>query len=173
MDFRNTLSTIFKKNQKPKKERQKRLTTQQNKKWITFTYTYHSPLIRKITNLFKHTNLSISFRATNTIYQQLTDKPTNTNPSEICQIKCSTFNSAHIGQSGRSVIVKHKEHMRYIRNNNPTSAYAVHKLNGIWHGRRNIKTTNIIKQGNNNELLGDTLYASLPSSYHIDRGATG
>ena len=38
--------------------------THRQKKWITFTY--HSPLIQKITNLLKHTNLNIPFRATNT-----------------------------------------------------------------------------------------------------------
>ena len=42
--------------------------THQKKKWITFTY--HSPLIHKITNLFRHTNLNITFPATNTIYKK-------------------------------------------------------------------------------------------------------
>jgi len=36
-------------------------TTQQAKKWVTFSY--HSPLIRKITNLFKHSNLNIALHA--------------------------------------------------------------------------------------------------------------
>jgi hypothetical protein len=40
-----------------------------NNKWITFTY--HSPAINKVTNLFRRTNLKIGFRPTNTIYQQL------------------------------------------------------------------------------------------------------
>jgi len=34
----------------------------------------HSPLIHKVTNLFKHTNLNIAFHATITIYKQLSDK---------------------------------------------------------------------------------------------------
>ena len=38
---------------------------------------YYSPLIRKITNLFKQSNIKIALRATNTMYQQLTDKPIN------------------------------------------------------------------------------------------------
>jgi len=37
----------------------------ENKKWATFTY--HSPQIRKLTNLFKHTNINIAFKSTNTI----------------------------------------------------------------------------------------------------------
>jgi hypothetical protein len=41
-------------------------------KWIAFTY--FSPLVRKITNLFKQTKLKIAFPATNTIQQQLSGK---------------------------------------------------------------------------------------------------
>ena len=59
-----------------------------NKKWITFTY--FSPIIRHITNLFKHSNLKIAYRTTNTIQQQLTEKPTNKNPSGIYKLKCNT-----------------------------------------------------------------------------------
>jgi len=48
------------------------LTQTQRKKWITFTY--HSSLIHKITNLFKSTNLNVAFRMCNTIYNQLRDR---------------------------------------------------------------------------------------------------
>jgi hypothetical protein len=33
--------------------------------WVTFTY--HISLVRKVTNLFKHTHLSIAYRTTNTV----------------------------------------------------------------------------------------------------------
>jgi hypothetical protein len=36
------------------------------KLWTTFTY---HPKIRKITNLFKHTDIGIAFRTTTSIYQ--------------------------------------------------------------------------------------------------------
>ena len=42
------------------------LTQTQQKKWITFTY--YSPIIHKVTKLFKSTNLNIAFQACNTIY---------------------------------------------------------------------------------------------------------
>jgi K+ transporter len=71
------------------------ITTQQNKKCVTFTY--HSPLIRKITNLFKQTNLNITFGATNTVQQQLTEKPAHKNPSGIYKLKCNTCNNAYMG----------------------------------------------------------------------------
>jgi len=81
----------------------------------------------KITNLFKHTNLN----ATKTIHQQLTDKiiKTSTNSSGIYRLKCNTCKNSYVGQSGRSVATRHKEHTRYIRTNNPISAYALHILN--------------------------------------------
>jgi hypothetical protein len=58
------------------------------KKWVIFTY--HSPLVRKITNLFKNTDINIAFKAGNTIYKQLAQKADNSNPSGIYAIKCNT-----------------------------------------------------------------------------------
>ena len=63
---------------------------QNNTKWLTFKYC--SSLVRKVTNLFKNTNLNVAFRTTNTINQQLTDKLRNTNRSGIYQRKCNTYN---------------------------------------------------------------------------------
>ena len=74
------------------------------------------------------TNLNIAFRPTNTLYQQLLRKSNNANPSRIYQLKCNTCNRAYIGQSGRPITIRHREHLRYIRNNNPISAYAMHIL---------------------------------------------
>ena len=42
------------------------ITQGEDKKWITFTY--HSPLIRKVTNLFKQTKLNIALKSTSTTY---------------------------------------------------------------------------------------------------------
>jgi hypothetical protein len=47
----------------------------QNKKWVTFTY--YSPKIRKLTNLFKHTN--IKHKNTNTIEQYTKPKTIDKN----------------------------------------------------------------------------------------------
>jgi len=49
------------------KKEEQQIKQTQNKKWVIFTY--HSPLIRKVTNLFKNTNIKIAFRANNTVYQ--------------------------------------------------------------------------------------------------------
>jgi hypothetical protein len=84
-------------NKQQQRQQQKPLnfTPQQSKKWVVFTY--HSPLVRKVTNLFKQSNLRITLRTTNTTYQQLTDKPTQNNPSGIYELKCNTCNRAYIG----------------------------------------------------------------------------
>jgi hypothetical protein len=94
---------------KQKQQQQKPLipTTQHKKKWVTFTY--HSPLIRKIKNLLKHSNLRIALQTTNTTFQQLIEKPVLNNPSGIYKLNCNTCSRAYIGQSGTSIAVRHKE----------------------------------------------------------------
>ena len=95
-------------------------------KWVTFTY--YSPLIRKITNLFRGTQLRVAFRPTNTITQLLSSKKHNENSSGIYEIACNTCKLKYVGQSGRDITTRYKEHIRYIRTNNSTSAYATHIL---------------------------------------------
>jgi len=104
-----------------------------NKKWVTFTYFSH--IIRRITNLFKHSNLNIAFRVTKTVQQQLAkEQINNKNPSGIHKLKCNTCNKVYIGQSGRTIKIRHKEHVRYIRTNNPQSAYALQILKSCSKG---------------------------------------
>ena len=50
------------------------------------------------------------------------------NPSGIYQLKCNTCNNAYVGQSCRPITIRHKEHIRYIHNNNPTLPYATDTL---------------------------------------------
>ena len=56
-----------------KQQNQKQETITTRKKWVTFTY--HSPLVRRITSVFKNTELNIAFKANNTIKQQISNKP--------------------------------------------------------------------------------------------------
>jgi hypothetical protein len=102
---------------------------QQKKKWITFTY--HSPLIHKLKNLPKYTNLNIAFGTTNTICNQLCDKvPQNKiNPSGIYRLKCINCNSLYVGQTGSSIATRHRENTRYIKTKNPISPYTLNILN--------------------------------------------
>ena len=94
-------------------------------------FRYHSPAIRKTTNLFQKTDIKIVFKTPNTTYKllqgnQLTEQYES---DGIYGIKCCTCNQWYIGQTGRSLSTRHKEHIRYIRQNQTTSAYAMHILN--------------------------------------------
>jgi hypothetical protein len=101
-----------------------------NTKWMTFTYA--TPHIRKITNLFKHTNVKIAFKCNNTISQLTKLNTKNTTPphnkSGIYKLTCNTWKQAYVGQTSRSLKLHFQEHVWYIRNNNPQSAYAQHIL---------------------------------------------
>jgi len=46
-------------------------------------------------------------------------------------LKCNTCSNSYVGQTGRSLGIRHKEkeHTRYIKTNNPVSVYALHILN--------------------------------------------
>jgi hypothetical protein len=95
--------------------------------------------------LFKNTNNNGAFRANTTIYQQLAQETDNTNTRGVCEIKCNTCSKNYVGQSGRPIAIRHKEHIRYIKTNNPASAYATHILNNRHeHGTAN-DTLNLIQ----------------------------
>jgi len=77
-------------------------TDDKNNKWATFAY--HSPKVRKISSLFKQTDIKIVFKSTNTIQQQPRPKNHGTTPnhnkSGIYKLMCKTCNKAYIGQTG-------------------------------------------------------------------------
>jgi len=103
--------------------------------WITFTY--YSPLVRKITNLFKHTSVGTSFVSTNTI-QHLT-KPKATNyiqERKICgtyKLTCNKCKLLYVGQTSLNLQQRCQEHIRYIKQNDPQSAYTLRIVNN-YHG---------------------------------------
>ena len=81
---------------------------------------------------------------------QFTDKivRTSTNSSAIYRLKCNTCNNSYVGQSGTSIATRHKEHTRYVRNNNPISAYALHILNNRHEYGTAEETLEILKPRN-------------------------
>jgi hypothetical protein len=127
-------------------------------KWATFTHT--SPHVRKITDLFKNTNVKVAFKSNNTI-AQLTKPPTTTTPfptpynnSGIYSLTCDTCKQAYVGQTSRSLKIRYQEHIRYINNNDPQSAYAQH----ILHSRH--------KYGPIDKTM--TLLKPLPYYFHMN-----
>jgi hypothetical protein len=123
----NTIHNIKTKliTQKQSQKRQQQEDIVSLRKWIIFIQ--FSPLIRRVTNLFKQTNLKVAFRTTNTI-EQLTEKQTYKDPCGIYKLKCNTCSRVYVGQSGRAINIRYKEHIRYIRTNNPKSAHPTHIL---------------------------------------------
>jgi len=85
-----------------------------NKRWITFTYI--SPQIRKVTNIFRNTNVKIAFRCRNTIANlNKPSKDHNIPPHNkwgIYQLTCNAFNLAYVGQTSHSLNIRFQEHIR-------------------------------------------------------------
>jgi len=83
---------------------------------------------------------TIAFRATNTIQQQLAG-----DPSGIYKLKYNKCNKVFVGQSGRAIGIRFKEHIRYIRSNNSTSPYATHILENRHEYRMKENTLQLLK----------------------------
>jgi hypothetical protein len=124
-------------------------------KWAAFTYT--SPCTRKITNPFKHTHVKTDFKTNNTILQ-LTKPDIKTNTpihknSGIYTLTCNTCKLAYVGQTSQHLKLHFQEHIRYIRNNNPQSAYAQHILQNQHEYGTMDNTMTLLKPLNNTTML--------------------
>ena len=119
--------------------------TNKNDKKIWTTFTLRSPKIRKITNLFKNTNTGIAVKTTTTTLHHLIKPiaPTRLQEYEksgIYKITCKNCHKAYVGQTSRNLKSRFREHIRYIKNNVPRSAYALHIFN-CRHAYGNINDT--------------------------------
>lgn len=88
-------------------------------------FKYYASKIRKITNLFKHTNVKIAFKNTNTLQKLLKQKINNTKEylkSWTYKLTCNTYHKAYIGQTSRSLKQRFQEHNGYMRHNDPQCA---------------------------------------------------
>ena len=104
----------------------------QNRKLKNGPYSNTSPLIQKVTNIFKGTDLHITYQVKNTtqrIFNEYDSKPETYENSGIYSLKCNTCNLQYVGQTGRNLKARYLEHCRYIKSNDPKSAYALHILN--------------------------------------------
>jgi len=98
-------------------------------KWATFTYIGKEASF--ITNLFKKTDLKISWRTTNTIQNLLMPKhniPGKYAHSGAYKLTCPDCNKAYVGQTRRSFTVRFLEHEYTFKTNCHTSGYAKHIL---------------------------------------------
>jgi hypothetical protein len=113
--------------------------------------------IRKITNPFKHTNIWIAFKCTNTL-KQLTKPKFHSSIQEqdkngTYKLTCNTCQMSYIGQTSRSLKQIYQEHTRYIRHNEPQSAYAQHILNNKREYAPINNTITLLKHTNKISLL--------------------
>jgi len=60
--------------------------------------------------------------------------------SGIYKLICKTCNRAYIGQTSRNLTFRYREHIRYIKNDDPQSSYALHNLQNI-HEYGSLKDT--------------------------------
>ena len=121
------------------------------------TLTYYSPLIRKITDIFKHTNVRVAFKNTNTL-QQVTKPKVHKNKKEheksgVHKLTCNTCKLSYIGQTSRSLQQRYKEHSRYIKQTNPLQSYALHVLNNKHEYGTIDGTMTLLKHINRSTLL--------------------
>jgi hypothetical protein len=102
---------------------------EQEQKWVNFTYVGKET--RAITQIFRNTNLKISYKTNNTIESLLKEKQTHFDKysaSGVYKLICPDCGRAYVGQTGRSFSVKYKEHHLSYRTNNTNSSYAQHLL---------------------------------------------
>ena len=101
--------------------------------------------------------MGISFKSTNTIYHITTPKTTNNIQERkkcgIYKLTCNTCKLSHVIQTSRNLKQRYQEHIRYIKQNDPLSTYALHILN-INHECGLINTTmTLLKQITKTSLL--------------------
>jgi hypothetical protein len=83
-------------------------------KWVSFTFSGN--YVRTITKLLKNKNIKIGFKTNNRIGNILKERII-TNKYEktgIYKLTCAECNKAYIGQTGRTLEIRYKEHIRSI-----------------------------------------------------------
>lgn len=112
--------------------------------------------MRKIIDLFKQTKVGIAFRSTNNIYD-FTKPKINNSVEEymncgIYELACATCKLTFVGQRSRSLKRRYQEHMRYIKQKDPRSAYDLHTLTNKHEYETIINTMSLIKRVNKGPL---------------------
>ena len=67
------------------------------------------------------------------------------NSSGIYRLQYKTCNKSYVRQTGKSIEIRHREHIQYIKTNNPISAYALHILNNRHEYGSPEHTTQLLK----------------------------
>jgi hypothetical protein len=66
---------------------------------------------------------------------------------------CKTYNKAYVGQTSLHLTIRCREHIRYIKNNEPKSAYAQHILHNIHEYGTPTETITLLNPVNDGTML--------------------
>jgi hypothetical protein len=124
---------------------------------LNVSFPYYSPSIHTITSLLKHTSVRISFKSTYTKHD-LTKPIMNSNVQEhkkcgIYELTRNTRKVSYVEQTNRRFKERYQEHIRFIKQNDPQSVYAVHILQYNHEYGPNNTTTSPLKQITKTSLL--------------------
>ena len=86
--------------------------------------------------------------------------------SGIYKITCTTCHKAYVGQTSRNLKSRFREHIRYIKNNDPRSAHALHILNCRHEYGKTDDTMTLLKHINTPTLLLPYEQMYIQSSHH-------
>ena len=138
-------------------------TTRQKKQEMG-DFHIHFPTNTQDHELVQKHNIRITYKCHNTIANWIKPPRDHTPPHNqwgIYQLTCNTCNLSYVGQTNRSLRIRYKEHIRYIRSNNSQSAYAPNILQNRYEYGPMDNTMTLLKHINNQSLL-------LPyEQYHI------
>jgi len=131
--------------------------TEEKDKKIWTTFSYHSPKIRTITNLFNNTNIRIAYRTTTTLRQLVKPLISIQTPehekSAIYKLTCNTCQRSYIGQTTRNLKSRLQGTHVTLKKTNPIHPYALHSLH-CRHEYGNISDTmKLLKYVNTPSLL--------------------
>jgi len=99
--------------------------------------TYFGSISSQLAKFFKKYNLNIAFKTTNTLYNKLVnikDKREPLTQSGVYSLNCEDCNAVYVGQSGRKIITRVREHLSEFNKHKNTeitetkSAFASHLL---------------------------------------------
>ena len=86
----------------------------QNQRWVKFTYVGRES--RYITKLFRNTSLKVAYTTNNNLGKLLemqeTQKPNKFDKNGVYQLMCQTCRKKYVGQTGRPLHVRFREHYR-------------------------------------------------------------
>jgi hypothetical protein len=95
--------------------------------WANFTYIGKETSY--ITNIFRRTELKMTFRTSNTLGNLLTQKHQHRDAysrSGVYKLNFPECNKTYVEQTGRQFFTRYKEHMADFRRNNHKSSFAKH-----------------------------------------------